>query len=215
LSSFGQQKKERARAYVLAHPDESKRQQAIAVGCGERLIAFARAELIAEGKLVPSRKMSVAGGQAEIADNQPREPRSVPAAKVPEMLDSEAMRALADMEALDSEDLSDEEIHKRLVKLCIRFAFDPKLHPDTRMSASLQWAKLKDQQKSNLLGPRKPMTFEDGVFRLSDLMRECGPEMVMAALNVAFDVKEKGDEGKVPADQGQAAPGAAPDSPAP
>lgn len=151
-------------------------------------IAVMRAQLIKEGLLMPSRKSN----EPPKVNPNPPEPASLPDAAVPpSMLDHQAMTALADMIDLDNADLDDEEIHKRLIRQCVRFAFDPKLHPDTRMSASQMWQKLKDKAKAGTLGPGTPLTFEAGVIRLSDILIACGPKMTVAAVNVAFEVKEE------------------------
>jgi hypothetical protein len=124
------------------------------------------------------------------------------------MLDTAAMRAIADMADIENLDLDDADVHKRLLKQCIRFAFDPNLHPDTRMSASTMWAKLKDLQKARDLGPGKPMTFETAVSRMCDLMQAAGPEITLAAVNAAFDVKDP-NEGQIPPEQGEVERGSA------
>ncbi len=196
MASLRQVKFQQARDYILAHPDESKEEQTLGAKVSVSMIALARASLIKDGLLKPSRRgrpPALAARPEPPSEGAPPEQPTKPA----KMLDDAAMRAIADMAALDDDSIDDAEVHKRLLKQCIRFAFSPDLHPDTRMSASTMWAKLKDLQKARDLGPGRPMTYEDAVTRLCDLMRACGPEITLAAVNTAFDVKEP-DEGQVP-----------------
>ncbi len=199
-------KRDRARAYILAHPDESKAVQAAGAGCSEQLIAETRRTLIAEGKLAPSRKSTNVGS-----------PTDVPTSPAPPagMLDHQAMQALADIAAL--EDLDDEEVQRRMLKQCIRFAFDPKLHADTRMTASVQWGKLRDAAKTKDLGPGIPLTREMARTRLADLQKSVADvNLVVEALFRAYPaavlfpalnaVLGAPDEGQLPADDGQAQP---------
>lgn len=207
----------RAREYILAHPLESKMQQQIGSGTSERTIARARAELTREGKFIQVHdrlRMPKAPPPMAQGEPEPAEPET-PAAESPKvapkepaagktsysMLDSDALTRLADMVdvAVDSGD--DEGIHRMLLKQCLTFAFRADLHPDTRMSASQLWAKLKDMAKAKDLGPGKPKTFADGVARLKELLTACGPTMVLAAVHEAFEVTTdaaKDDEGPPP-----------------
>jgi hypothetical protein len=174
-------KKEAALAYVRAHPDESKAEQARGAGVSETLIAQVRQELIASEERAASRK-----ARAEAA-------KPTPAPETPATLDHAAMLAIANLADLAADKLDDEEVQKRLQRQALTFAFDPKLHPDTRMSASQQWIKLRDGAREKNLGPGNPKTFADGVRRLADLHIACGPDMVLAAVALAFDVKEAPD----------------------
>jgi hypothetical protein len=183
---------DRAKIYIISNPHESKVQQGKALGVSDATIARARRELIQDGRLSKSRKTMQVEAPKEVKD----EPRTL--SKPAGLLDHEAMQAMADM--IDTlTDLDDEEIHKRLLKQCIQFAFNPRLHPDTRMSASQMWAKLRDQAKSKDLGPGAPVNFEGGVERLRDLMVACGAPMTLAAVNSAFKVEEPSDQ--APSDQ--------------
>lgn len=195
LSTLAKAKYQRARAYILAHPDESKAQQAANAEVSQSLIASARADLVREGLILPSRKTP----EVEDAPKSEAEPEKLPILPTPkksksdkqvaELLDDDAMRTLAAM--MDEiDDLGDEDVLKRLQKQCLSFAFNPRLHPDTRMSASQMWAKLKDQAKTKDLGPGTPLNFEEATGRLRDLMEACGPEITLAAVNAAFTVKD-------------------------
>jgi len=207
------EKNERARAYVLAHPHETKRKQAKAIGVSETLIARVRSALVTEGLLAPSRKTQ--GG----LPTSPRAPSGrstdegdAPAA-YPGMRDHQAMLALGDIVDASSVPDDDAEVHRKLLRQCLSFAFNTELHPDTRMSASQMWAKLRDLGKSSQLGPGAPLTFDAGVERLRDVLVACGPKMTMAAVNLAFDSKESTD-GEAKDDQA-APPGGTPEAPGP
>lgn len=227
-------KLQRAKDYILAHPDESKTQQAIAIGCSESYIGLARKALIAEGKLAPSRKQYT-GHVRRIAPQPAPPPGGYTAADAATTLptkDSAAMAAMAAAaDALsDDEMMDDEVIYKKFLRQCISFAMNPELHPDTRMSAQQMWLKFRDNSRVKDLGPGAPMTFEDGTVRLMDMHEACGPEMVLAAIeggiglagllaqagaertlaavNAAYQTGGT-DAGKVSADADQAAPGAA------
>lgn len=188
----------RASDYILAHLDESKEEQAIGAGVSVSLIGLARAALIKDGKLAPSRKgetgvllpePGTGTEQASAAPVAPVSPVRTPAG----MLDHQAMQAMADMIdqfADENGEIDDAKVHKKLLRQCLTFAFNPGLHPDTRMSASQMWSKLRDQAKSHALGPGKPLTYEDGVLRLADMMKAAGSKMTLDAINRAFDVQE-------------------------
>jgi hypothetical protein len=227
MPSLRQVRLERAKSYILDHPDESKEQQALGCDVSTSLVALARAALIRDGLLAPSRKnqpqtsTSLAKKFRGAASDTPHAPgdRSSPdgdpvGERPPEtpskpagMLDHAAMTAMADMIAVtDGPEMDDAEVHRRLLRQSLTFAFDSKLHPDTRMSASQLWAKLKEQTKSRNLGPGAPVSFESGVSRLSELMVACGPTMTLAAVNSAFDVKETAN-GKAADDQAATAGG--------
>ena len=186
-----------ARAYVLKHPDQSKALQSVNTGLSERTIANARAELISEGLLPQSRK----GFKPSVA------PTSATPAPQETLRDHQAMQKLADM--INAPDLDEGEIIRRFLKQCISFSFDTSLHADTRMSASQMWAKLRDATKSHDLGPGKPKTRAEAIERLKNLLIAVGPDITIAAVNLAFTVKEPADEGQVPADNAEAPRGPA------
>ena len=201
---------ERAKEYILAHKDESKEEQSLGSGLSDRTISRARAELIYEKKLAPSRKNKpkikkvVKFVHVEQAAPVPKSPS--PAEPAPpssgSLLDSEAMKALSDLIDEAAEESDDAVVHKRLLKQCLMFAFDTRLHPDTRMSASQMWSKLKDQTKARELGPGKPKTRTEAIKRVSDILTAVGPEITMSAVEMSFNViqKEPTDAGEVPTD---------------
>jgi transposase-like protein len=209
----------RVKAHIMGFPDQSKAETAVALGISESSVARARKELIEEGKLQPSRKAPPREQTAPTVETPAESAEPAPPAKVKKkdagtMLDHAAMMTLADMADVETDKIDDDEIQKRLLKQAARFAFDPRLHPDTRMSASQMWSKLRDQAKAKNLGPGAPKTFADGVRRLADLHVACGVDMVMAAIQLAFNVKEAPDEGKLPAVASEAVPSPAGANPA-
>jgi len=211
------EKMKRARAYILAHPHETKKHQAEAIGVSRALIANAREALITEGLLGPSRK-----GPPSSATEPPRAPADRSSSeggdgsgtprlgKPAGMLDHDAMLALGsivDTSALVPDD--DAEVHRKLLRQCLSFAFNTTLHPDTRMSASQMWAKLRDLGKSSQLGPGVPLTREAAIARVKDLVVAVGPEIILAAINEVFEVKETTD-GEAKDDQAAPAVGTPP-----
>lgn len=185
-------KHKRARAWVLAHPTDSKEMQAVGARCSTAMIAMVRRELVAEGLITRSRKAikpPEGSPKGYVALVEPDETTpTVPVAPA-SVLDHEAMKTLAGITDLD--DLDDDAIYRRMLKQCVRFTFDPNLHPDTRMSASQMYHKLKAMAKEKDLGPGVPVTRIDVRNRLADLMRACGADVTLEAINIAFDVKEE------------------------
>lgn len=201
MSSLRQAKLERAKQYVLDHPDESKAYQAVGAGVSVALIAIARAELIRDGVVSPSRKPNFKSLPTPIPRDLAPNPTGLADAftgavsKPAGMLDHTAMTAMADMlDAIEDGTMDETEVHRRLLRQCIRFAFDPGLHPDTRMSASQMWAKLRDMAKAHNLGPGVPLTRDAARARMADLMTALGPEDTLAAVHAAFEVKESADD---------------------
>jgi hypothetical protein len=190
---------EKAKEYILAHPDESKMEQAVATGFGDRTIARARAELVYEGKLAPSRKKVAPAKDApsppasvapEAEPAGPPAPESTAPGPAPTggLLDNLAMQQLANLIDTAASEEDDTTVHKRLLKQCLLFAFDTRLHPDTRMSASQMWSKLRDQSKARELGPGKPKTRADAVVRLRDMNAAVGVSIWFEAGIAAFGV---------------------------
>jgi hypothetical protein len=195
-----------AREFLLAHPDMSKSQVVTATGLSDSTVARARRDLVAEGRIAQARNTPVVVPEPQAT--QPTKPKgtvdpppavsAAPAVGVPSkagsLLDHAALVELASMvdELVEAGD--DEVIHKKLIKQCLIFALRPDLHPDTRMSASQMYGKLKDMARAKELGPGKPKTFAIGKARLTDLLVACGPEMVLAAVHDAFTVKGEPDD---------------------
>lgn len=204
-------KADKARAYILAHTDETKEQQALGADCSVALIAIARKALIDEGKLAPFRKTPSATATPPPAG----------------MLDHDAMMILADIASLD--DLDDDEVMKRMLKQCVRFSFDPRLSADTRMSAGQQWAKLREWVKAKDLGPGPPMTRAAAFDRYRDLTMSIGdvdlvvealfasytPADVVRAISDRLTAREAANERLVSAQHDQAPSGATGTPPTP
>lgn len=211
MSTDGQFDIDRAKKYILEHPDQTKAQQAVALRVSTSTIARARAQLVDEGFRPPSRKTSKATVPGSSAHPPARSPveesgqQLSPQAPAHTTLDHAALSALVEMTEMDL-DLSDEEIMKRLLKQCLMFAFDARLHPDTRMSASNMWAKFKEQKQQKAHGPGAPVDFAQAVEWTADILIAVGPSVSIAAINKAFDVKESPDAGKQEAPESNDAP---------
>jgi len=117
------------------------------------------------------------------------------------LMDDAAMRELAGAldELSDSDDI--EQTRRRLLKQTQRFVFDPRLHPDTRMSASTLWTKLVDMARAKDLGPGKPLTLAEAIERATDFLRACGAAVAVPAFYKAFNLTE--DTEPVPAASAQ------------
>jgi hypothetical protein len=223
-----------AKAFLLQHPSASIRQAAQALpGISERTIAQARSELAAAG-LLPAgrnRKPSILAGVGV----PPIPPEPVPAPPSEgtgdRLLTDDQVIAMADpstglLDELDG--LDDEETRKRLLREVKRLAFSPDTHPDTKLSATQVWLKLKDMAKAKDLGPGKPLTRAAALARLTDLHTAVddvalvveaacaafGPGNVVKALYALMGISEPVNEGELPADDGQAQPGSAGATPA-
>jgi hypothetical protein len=209
--------KDAARAEYLRHPDASISEVAQATGVCLRTVARARAALVKEGLLPPGRNSTVSGADAaalavaareaqaepeatgdgdappdEPAQPDPEEPpRPSPTkgTRTAQTIDGEALRKLNEM--LDEvADEDDEVTRKRMLRQTKRFAFDPTLHTDTRMTASQLWAKLLDMARAKDLGPGRPLTEADATARARDLDRACGVKVAVAALFAAFTTEQ-------------------------
>lgn len=222
IAGLRETKRERARAYILAHQDESKEDQARGSGLSLGTIATARKELVADGLIPPSRKNLAKDSDAlsrnwrwrrpppATAPDKPVDPGDggppLPPARPHEgatVLDHDAMVAMASSaDLMAAADASDEEVLRRLQRQYLRFAFDPNLHPDTRMSASQMWHKSRDQAKQTKIGPGAPVTRADAVDRLEAVLRPLAADVVLEAIGRVFKIEEaaggeKADEAPV------------------
>jgi hypothetical protein len=109
------------------------------------------------------------------------------------MLDHAAMIAMASMAAQSTEDLTDDEVQRRLMRQAQVFAFNPTLHPDTRMSASTLWAKLRDMKKDETIGPGKPLTLLEAVRRTKEVLLAVGLTVSALAVKEAFYANQAPD----------------------
>ena len=208
LRQINNWQKAAARTEYLRHPDMSIAEVSKATGVATRTVARARAELVKEGLLPQGRNATTSAADAVVlslmAESGSKPPMPEPAAEgppsppSPDPMGLSAAGATIDGEALRQmntmlDDLSDEDdevTRKRMLKQVKRFAFDPNLHPDTRMSASQLWAKLLDMQRSKDLGPGVPVTFELAVKRCTDFLRACGAKVAVPSFYAAFDLGE-------------------------
>ena len=205
-------RRERCRAYYLEHPDASISDVSKAIGTSTRTAAQARTELVAEGKLTPGRnstwqKVDTSAQVPTVRHTPEPNPND-------KLLDDKALRILADMPLIDGDD-DDEETRKKLLREVRKLAFSPDTHPDTRLSATGVWLKLKDMAKSRTDGPGKPLTRAAATSRLVNLFKMVGPDISIAAMYEAFNVKEPPNEGQVPDESGKTPSGAAGPPPAP
>lgn len=178
-------------AYILAHPDASKSEVVSGAKVSDNTVARARRILIEKGLIPESRKKDPVLPTVEMFPEEP----PFAAAQAPEppatahadlgMLDHAAMIAMASM-VTQAEELTDEEVQRRLMRQAQLFAFNPTLHPDTRMSASTLWAKLRDMKKDEAIGPGKPMTLLEAVRRTKDVLLAVGQVVSALAVKEAF-----------------------------
>jgi len=211
--SIGAARLRQAREFLVLHPEMSKTQASAATGISEATIGRARRDLVAEGTLQPARNAPVRPEPLPEAtqppeatapeDSPPPAPAPAPKKGSGTLLDHAALLQLAQMvdEAIESGD--DETIQKKLSKQALVFAFRADLHPDTRMSASQMYYKLKDMAKAKDLGPGRPKTFALALVRATECVRAWGPELTMAAIHEAFTVKEATSDADQPAQQQQ------------
>lgn len=206
MANMRQYKLGRAKAYFLQNPEGSISQCARDADVSDRTAAQAHSELVAEGHLQKSRKSAPTDVFVGEESHDPL--KTVVGGDI--LLTDQTMKHLAEGEMTDLLDLDDETVRKRLLKRVIGIALSPNSHPDSALSAATIWGKLKDMARIADLGPGKPMTRADAVERLSELMRAVGSDISMQAMYKAFDVKEPGNEGNVPAEPGEAPQGSAP-----
>lgn len=210
--------------FYRRNPTASIKQVSKALGISESTVARARAMLVEKGELASGRSGSAgtpapAEPDAEApAPDAPPPPKSAGAAG--KVLDAQALQQLAAMTSMlnGDDDEDDEEVRKRLIRGVKRIAFDITLHPDTRMTASQVWIKLKDMARAKELGPGKPLTIEDAKLRLRDLHTACGLDLSLEGLFAAYNVEdvmhalyrrfkvETPNASVVPADASEAAP---------
>lgn len=206
LRQVNRWQRDAARAEYLRHPDASIAEVAKAANVAVRTAARARDSLVKEGLLAPGRNASASGADAAALavaasaaasregnadedrvateDEQPSQPRG---AKAAHTIDGEALRQMNDLlDQLADED--DETTRKRMLRQVKKFAFDPNLHPDTRMSASQLWAKLLDMQRAKDLGPGIPQTLALAIERATDFCRAAGLKVMVPAFYAAFDL---------------------------
>lgn len=210
-SKLGRWQGRAAEKYYREHPDASINMVANALKINERTVARARKKLVAEGILQPGRNAPLQLVKPEVDHMiespvlQPPEPLKIAGRVVPPktpmkagdtLLDHEAMKTLAGMVDQLAQEEDDDITRKKMLIEIKRIFFDPKLHPDTRMSASQVWIKLKDMSRSRELGPGKPMIEDVAIQRMVDLMRAFGATLTIKALYRAFNLEEPNEQTK-------------------
>lgn len=164
------------RALMLADPHLSNVEIQRQTGASTRTVTYARASLRREGLLPDSRKST-------------QNPENLPT----ETLSPEDLKRLEKAENIDDELGDDDQIRLKIVRSVQRMALNPKLAPDTRLSASQIWVKLKDVSKEEELGPGAPRTEAEVIDRLLRIFEAVGHRTVLKALEM-FTKKELLDE---------------------
>lgn len=208
LRQINRWQREAARAEYLRHPDSSIADVAKATNVALRTVARARETLVKEGLLTPGRNATASGADAaamtmaaqavmEAAPEVAPEVAAARGSKQGHTIDGEALRKMNEL--LDEmADEDDEVTRKRMLRQMKKFAFDPELHPDTRMSASQLWAKLLDMARAKDLGPGIPVTLEAAIIRCTDFLRACGAKVAVPAFYAAFDLGDVPNDASTP-----------------
>lgn len=216
-SKLGYWQGKAAEKYYKEHPEASINDVAKALKINQRTAARARKKLVEAGVLLAGRRASQdlpipPKGVGTVDTPAPELPSTLPetkkgkkeGARVNEtLLDAQALKQINDtIESFANENDDDLTRHRMLVEIK-RIFFDTRLHPDTRMSASQIWIKLKDMMRAKELGPGKPMTAELAVDRMVDVMLALGSTLTIKALYKAFHLEES--NGQMPDQQGATA----------
>jgi hypothetical protein len=109
-----------------------------------------------------------------------------------QLTDAKQLLELANSDILDFGLDSEEDTRKKLLKQVQLLALDPGVHPDTRLSATQVWVKLKDIARAKDLGPGLPRSREEIIDRLIRIMQAVGANLSITALEAAFK-KENSD----------------------
>ena len=165
-------------------------------GASPRNIYYVKSALRRQGKLSPGRR-SPAPKTLNISVSQP-------------ILDDDTLRAMAMNPNLAEDYGTEVEIQTKLLREVQKIAFDTTLSPDTRLSASQIWVKLKDIARSKDLGPGPPRSEEEIVERLIRIMQGVGPQLVVKSLERAF---KKGPVDEKPSNKQETSPPGASDPP--
>lgn len=204
LREYNREKSIKCRAYYTEHPDASIADVAKAVGTSQRTAAQVRSNMVKEGLLSPGRNAEPIEPEPDnFLPPPPPVKRKKPINVPNSLVDDVAMAKLAaaggkdaddlDFLSIDFDSLDDEVLRKRLLKGIIKIAFTPGIHPDTQLSATQVWVKLKDMARAKELGPGRPKTKADAIARLVDMLVAVGPQIAIEAMTIAFNVKESDD----------------------
>lgn len=168
---------DKVKQYILDNPLSSLTEVTEAIGCARRTVGNARLELIKEGKLKKGERGRPPQGLTPLAAT----------------LTPTELNDIAETQIYDETLVDDEKTRTRILKEVQKLAFNPSLHPDTRMSAMQIWVKIKDIAKQHDVGPGPPRTREEIIDRLVRIYHGVGPKLCIEALQIAFP-KEKPDE---------------------
>lgn len=189
--------------YIRANPSANNVEVARELSISKRTVAYARAQLRASGELPAGRRtapnapdemlaslapvIAQVTPAAEALDGPPT-PGVPPSIELPPPIPPSALPTLPDDGEVDADE-DENSIRRRIIAVARGFALNPELHPDTRLSASQVYMKLKDALKAKELGPGKPLTKEQAISRLSSLLRATGPDLALEALTRAFNLE--------------------------
>lgn len=184
--------RERAKTYLLEHPQATNKDVAASLGVAPRTVGYARAELVNSGLIPP------AWGDHKSAKRRMKRRAIVPTDKVVSAtegtpfetqnttdLNKAVVSALPDL--LDEE----EEIDiGRLKRILYRIA---KMNPDDRIRTQAVWTLTRIQQdmSERPLGPGLPRTKAEIVARLLQLFEAVGAAVVIETMQMFLD-KRKG-----------------------
>jgi hypothetical protein len=188
---------ERVRAAILQNPSATVSSIENFTGASRRTVYYVLNKLRKEGLIPSSRK-----------DKPATEEAKEPTVVTSQIIDDPTLQAMANSENFDEDFGTEDEVRAKLLRVVQKMAFDPLLHPDTRLSASQVWAKLKDIARSKDLGPGPPRTEDEIIDRLVRLMQGVGPGLVIKALDQAFAQRKDTSDEKAPDQQTPASPGA-------
>jgi hypothetical protein len=181
-----------AEAEMIRRPDRPDRYFRETFKLSQPTVSNIRRELRERNIIPPSRRggnplsgrvetLLTVDPSAASVDERPVSPQE-PASPLPSITPTELLA----IGATEFTDENDEETRKKLLARCRAIALDPGMHPDTVLSASQVYIKLKDAVRAKSLGPGRPLTHEDAVARLARLMSACGPNIVHEAITSAF-----------------------------
>lgn len=160
---------------MLTNPELSNVEISRQTGASTRAVTYARAALRNEGRSSNSRKTQSLPPHSEATELTP-----------------EAIEKLSSSENIELE-IGDSTTRALIVRSVQRMALDPRLHPDTRLSASQIWVKLKDLARTTELGPGPPRTQQEIIDRLLRIFKAVGHPTVLKALEI-FTEKELSHE---------------------
>ena len=178
--------REEIKVRLMANPETPNKELAAEFKCSIRTVAYLRNELVESGAIIGGRRVALPKKiVTELLDEGEPPLVSVPTSS------SERLPAApltpSDLLALSSNDDDDDEATRKMLLAKVRaIALDPDTHNDTAISAAQAFIKLKDAVRAKTLGPGKPVTRENAVERLTNLLTAVGPAIAMTAFERAY-----------------------------